>query len=209
MGNAEIPTQQSVEVARCTVLPEFLALEELAALTDYCNQREADFRQSQVVSRDYVVNEQFRRSRVLLDTGKFHDIISERVRSHFPWILRALRHPHFDISRIESQLTASNDGDFFRMHNDSTHAHAPSREITYVYFCHREPRQFKGGELLIYDSYLERNEVMPGPVRKRIIPEQNSIALFESSCLHEVLPVRCPSESFSDSRFTLNGWLHC
>jgi SM-20-related protein len=31
--------------------------------------------------------------------------------------------------------------------------------------------------------------------------------LFPSQYLHEVLPVRCPSHQFVDSRFTLNGWV--
>jgi len=37
---------------------------------------------------------------------------------------------------------------------------------------------------------------------------QNSIVFFPSNYLHEVLPTRCPSGEFADSRLTYNGWLH-
>ena len=109
---------------------------------------------------------------------------------------------------FESQLTASNDGDYFRVHNDNSQANWPSREITYVYFFHREPRAFSGGELVLYNSCEDSGVPEPVAARKRITPEQNTIVFFNSSVLHEVTPVRCPSQRFADSRFTLNGWLH-
>src|SRR5262249_43819742 len=106
------------------------------------------------------------------------------------------------------QLTASNDGDFFRPHNDNTQADAPSRAVTFVYFFHREPKRFAGGELLLYDWRLENDYPAPVALRKTISPEQNTIVFFSSECLHEVRRVTCPTRAFADSRFTLNGWIH-
>src|SRR5437763_17118827 len=100
----------------------------------------------------------------------------------------------FEIRGIEAQITASNDRDFFKSDNDNTHADAPSREITFVYFFHREPRPFTGGELVIYDSQIADGVVSPGRVRRRITPEQNQAVFFPSSCLHEILPVRCSTQ---------------
>ena len=40
-----------------------------------------------------------------------------------------------------------------------------------------------------------------------IEPRNNSIIFFLSRYMHEVLPVSCPSQSFADSRFTVNGWV--
>lgn len=194
-------------IARSIIYDEFLVWEELAALMEFSRQRERDFRQSQVYNPGGD-SDSYRRSRVLLDTGRFHRLISERINFYLPRILRALNHPFFDVSRLESQITASNDGDYFHMHNDNTHANWPSREITYVYFFHREPRSFQGGELVLYDTKEEVGVSRAIAIRRRVIPEQNCIIFFESSCLHEILPVRCPSRLFADSRFTMNGWLH-
>lgn len=33
------------------------------------------------------------------------------------------------------------------------------------------------------------------------------IIFFLSRYMHEVLPVKCPSRNFADSRFTINGWI--
>jgi Rps23 Pro-64 3,4-dihydroxylase Tpa1-like proline 4-hydroxylase len=45
------------------------------------------------------------------------------------------------------------------------------------------------------------------PEYQEIEPMNNRIVLFDSRCMHEVLPVESDSEAFGDSRFTLNGWL--
>jgi SM-20-related protein len=196
-----------MRVARSVVFEEFLVLEELVALMNYARAREPDFKASQVYDPGHE-RESYRRSRVLLDAGRFQHLFRERITFYLPRILRALSHPIFDPSRVESQITASNDGDYFRLHNDNTHANWPSREVTFVYFFHREPRPFQGGELLLYDTTEKGDVYTPAALRKRVTPAQNSIIFFQSSCLHEILPVHCPSQVFSGSRFTLNGWIH-
>lgn len=195
-------------VTRSVVYDEFLAFQELTDLVDYTRERQADFKASQVHDPDHA-RDSYRRSRVLMDTGRFHELFAQRIAFYLPRILRALQHPLFEMTRVEAQITASNDGDYFHMHNDNTHANWPTREITFVYFFHREPRPFAGGELVLYDFSSEGDLTDAGPVRKRVTPRQNSIIFFQSSILHEILPVHCPSRRFDHSRFTLNGWLHC
>ena len=146
---------------------EFLVLPEIMALQEYVRSNECHFHPSEIVSmpRNTSTDLSYRRSMVTLETGPFGDLIRERIRFYMPRIVEALRHRHFDLKRIEAQITASTDGDFFKIHNDNTHADAPWREITYVYFFHREPKPFTGGELLIYDARSDGNEVVPDRVR--------------------------------------------
>ncbi|MBV8675494.1 MAG: 2OG-Fe(II) oxygenase [Acidobacteriaceae bacterium] len=195
------------QVTRSIAYEEFLAVQELRALVAYTMAHQSDFKASQVHDPDHV-RDSYRRSRVLMDTDSFHELFRARIAFYLNRILRSLQRPYFDMTRMESQITASNDGDYFRPHNDNTHANWPSREITFVYFFHREPRPFSGGELLLYDFNRDGATDL-GPARKRITPRQNSIIFFQSSTLHEILPVHCPTGRFEDSRFTLNGWLHC
>lgn len=82
-----------------------------------------------------------------------------------------------------------------------------TRVLTYVYYFHREPKSFTGGELVIYDSKSENGYLVAAKSHKVIQPTNNTIIFFPSQCMHEVLPVSCPSEYFADSRFTINGWL--
>jgi len=113
----------------------------------------------------------------------------------------------FDIASVEAQVTASNDGDFFHFHSDNGSDRVASRHLTFVYFFHREPRRFEGGELRIHDSRLDGDQYVSDGTYQSIVPQQNQIVFFPCEMMHEITPVKCESQLFADSRFTLNGWL--
>jgi len=195
--------------AQCVVLDEFLAPQQLKELIAYTLQHETDFETSEVISPadNGIVDYDHRRSRVLMETGKHGGVILERIRSVFPLVLARLGMEDFPITSVETQITASNDGDFFRVHHDNNQEEIASRHLTFVYFFHREPAQFSGGELRIHDARLEQDRYFSTGSYQTIVPQQNQIVFFPCSLLHEITPVECPSRAFADSRFTLNGWL--
>jgi Rps23 Pro-64 3,4-dihydroxylase Tpa1-like proline 4-hydroxylase len=202
--------------AQCVVLDEFLAPRELDELVAYTLQHEAEFRSSEVISPSGdlgVIDYDHRRSRVLMDLGRHEEIILDRIRGVLPRVLDRLGIEEFPVTRVETQITASNDGDFFRAHSDNSQELIASRRVTFVYFFHREPRQFEGGELCLHDSpgrsgrHVHRGSYQTGSYQS-IVPQQNQIVFFPCSVLHEITPVECSSRAFADSRFTLNGWLH-
>jgi Rps23 Pro-64 3,4-dihydroxylase Tpa1-like proline 4-hydroxylase len=206
-GSVAVLDMPATQIARCVVLDEFLAPQELDELISYALQHEGDFQNSEVIlpngNRD-VIDCEHRRSRVLVDLGKNQSVILERIRWVLARVLDRLGIEEFPVTHMEAQITASNDGDFFRVHSDDGRETVSSRRITFVYFFHREPCQFVGGELRLHDS--------PGNSRtgsyQSIVPQQNQIVFFPCSVLHEITPVECPSRAFADSRFTLNGWVH-
>jgi Rps23 Pro-64 3,4-dihydroxylase Tpa1-like proline 4-hydroxylase len=192
------------------VLDEFLAPRELAELTRFTLDHESEFAVSEVLSpnaEEGVVNYDHRRSLVLTELGAFQDMMLDRIKAALPQVLKKLDMEEFDISAVEAQVTASNDGDFFHFHSDNGADHVSSRHLTFVYFFHREPRQFEGGELLIHDSHLEAGQYVSEGSYQTIVPQQNQIVFFPCELMHEITPVECPSKAFADSRFTLNGWL--
>jgi SM-20-related protein len=196
--------------AKCVVLDEFLAPQELEELTIYALQHEAGFQASTLVSpaaEGGVVNYEHRRSRVLMDLARHQDLILDRIKAVLPQVLDKLGIQEFPIAEIEAQITASNNGDFFLRHSDSGNERVASRRLTFVYFFHREPRQFEGGELRIHDARLEGGEYVSQGSYQTIVPQQNQIVFFPCELLHEITPVKCPSQLFADSRFTVNGWL--
>jgi len=159
------------------------------------------------------IDYEHRRSRVLMDLGKHQEVILERIRGVLPRVLDQLGIEEFPVVHAEAQITASNDGDFFGVHSDDAQEIIASRRITFVYFFHREPCQFGGGELRLYDSRVS-DEQQPGAnghdngSYQTVVPQQNQIVFFPCAAWHEITPVECPSGAFADSRFTLNGWLH-
>ena len=194
----------------CILLHEFLAPAELEALMAYTLASESQFQVSEVISPDIggAVDFEYRRSRILQDLGIHRDVILNRIQAFLPRVFEQLSREPFPVSRVEAQVTASNDGDFFRWHNDNGHGEIATREITFVYFFHREPKHFQGGELRLYDSRWEDGMYRPQATYHTVVPQQNQAVLFLSSLAHEITPVECPSKAFADSRFTLNGWLH-
>lgn len=202
------PTE--VRQARCVVLDEFLAPQELEELIRYTLQREREFRNSEVIApvREIGVTDySHRRSRVLTELGTQEGMILARIRHVLPLVLEQLEMEEFPITRTEVQITASNDGDFFRAHCDDAQQAIASRWLTFVYFFHREPAPFSGGELRLHDSPWENGHKAAGSY-ETVVPQQNQIVFFPCSTLHEITPVHCASRAFADSRFTVNGWLH-
>jgi len=152
------------------------------------------------------VNPALRRARTLDGLGKFEAAFVERVKAELQPALEKLGHKPFPIGNIEIQVTASNDGDYFRLHQDT--GPEDTREISFVYFFHREPRRFSGGELRLYPTRVIEGRLTPADHAHTLSPRQDAIVFFPSKNEHEVLPVRVPSRAFADSRFTVNGWIH-
>lgn len=191
----------------CVVMDEFLGQQELEELICYALEHEAEFKNSEVISPNAsrgVIDYEHRRSRVLMDLGKHQEKVLKRIQGVLPRVFDRLGIEEFPVARTEAQITASNDGDFFSHHIDNGHEIISSRRITFVYFFHREPRQFGGGELRLHDSRGNS----PTSSYQSIVPQQNQIVFFPCSVLHEITQVECPSGAFADGRFTLNGWLH-
>ena len=209
-GKSKPEQRVHLEPSRYSVFEEFLAPEELRSLLDYALSNSNRFQGSQVLAETNkgVMIAEHRRSRVLFDVGHFHKLVEDRLRTSFKRILRSLNHRKFAIASVEAQLTASNDGEFFGRRSDNTFGAVINREITYVLFCHREPKAFSGGELRLYNSILRGDRYVAGNACVSIVPRQNMLVFFPSHLVHEITKVSCPSRDFADSRFTLNGWIH-
>lgn len=163
-----------------TIIPGFLG-EARLALLDSVLARESHFTLATVsIAGGRAVVEGVRRARVLETLEPRVGTFLERLRRISPQ------------GRIEHQIAASNDGDYFRAHIDG--GPDDTRAVTFVYFLHSEPRRFSGGELIVASNPVE--------------PCGDTLVLFPSNAVHEVLPVHAPSRAFADSRFTVNGWIH-
>jgi SM-20-related protein len=149
----------------------------------------------------------YRRSKVLHNAPSVHELFRARMRELGPALAAELGIPAFSIADVEVQVTAHNDGNYFKLHNDSGSPDTATRALTYVYYFFNEPKAFTGGELRIYDSVIKDGYYQCGPHAADIDPRNNSVIFFAPHMHHEVLKVNVPSHAFHDSRFTVNGWL--
>lgn len=170
------------------LLDFFLDTPRADALLRWTIDQEWQFQKSGVIG-----DPSWRDSRLLYAFPPFDQELRDRMRGLAPSLIAHFGLPPVEIGEIEAQLTAHNDGHYFRRHQDNRSRETEARVLTYVYYFFREPKPFAGGELEIAGDIL--------PVR------HNSIVFFPSETWHEVFPVRCASRAWPDSRFTINGWL--
>ena len=109
--------------------------------------------------------------------------------------------------RVELQVRTYQAGGFHTVHTDFYDRGSTPREINYVYYLHRRPKSFSGGDLLLHDG----DSLVVSPFT-RIEPSDNSIVLFPSRILqrhilHEVTLVECDPGDFGSGRFSVDGAL--
>lgn len=192
-----------VMLSQVIQIDNFLTGTEQEQLLNYVLAKQAEFRPTSTATKE----NNYRQSLVLHSFKEFSELIMLRVKAVLPEILAQLQLPSFAAKQVEAQITAHNHGDYYKVHNDNGSPEAASRELTYVYYFHRQPKAFTGGELRVYDTKVENNFYVQAESSRLVDPRNNSIVFFLSRYLHEVLPISCPSEAFADSRFTINGWV--
>lgn len=190
-------------------IENFLPPEEHRQLLDFVCSHESDFLPSKIFNDTDSGNyDSFHRNSLIYEPAlpSLSKVISNRIHAQFADILKQLGLSEFDLADIEAQLTAHNDGHYYKLHSDNGTPRMAGRRITFVYYFHGEPKAFTGGELRIFSSTAENITLGTG-LSKVVQPINNSIVFFPSQYLHEVLPISCSSRAFTDSRFTINGWL--
>lgn len=197
------PIVEAVERAPYIRIPGFLTAEENRRVLDYAVRRQADF----VTSTLDTQVPDYRKSMILpsfddlgVDLESRIDEILPELCAHF-----GLAWPQQKI--FETQLTTHNDGGYLKVHNDNGSPITSSRVLTYIYYFFREPPAFRGGQIRIYDSKVVNNFWVAADTFVDLAPDNNMMLFFPSRLVHEVLPIACPSRSFGDGRFTLNGWV--
>lgn len=136
--------------------------------------------------------------------GEWLPPLRDAVHAAFPAICDALRTPRFKLAAFEILLVAHGDGDFYKAHRDTFIGSdraltTVDRIITLVYYFHRQPKAFSGGELRLFP--FSANEPLS------IEPRDNRLIAFPSFVLHEVAPVTMPDRKFENSRFSVSCWL--
>jgi Rps23 Pro-64 3,4-dihydroxylase Tpa1-like proline 4-hydroxylase len=142
-------------------------------------------------------------SRVLTEVGDLASKFGERIQQILPQALEKLRVPSFRISRVDAQVTATNDQESLRFRGAR-----PGAQLTFVFMFHKEPQGFAGGDLRIYDANMIHGQWLPASTYRTLPVRQNMLVLFPSRFSHQILPVHCPSRSFENSLFTVTGWLY-
>ncbi len=182
--------------------PAKVIIEQGPKKTDSAHGRRGSGDAGQAEAVEHTVDPSRRKARIV-----DHRIIEREVRPWFEALLRdafsralprlGMREP----SRcwVELAMTAYLPGGFFAKHLDD--GRYPTRMVSFVYYFHRQPKRFSGGELLLYDG--------DGTGAFTLIePRHNSIVFYPASGIHKVATVHGDSADFDNARFAIHGWLH-
>lgn len=104
-------------------------------------------------------------------------------------------------------MTAHGHLDRFKAHTDNASLGLRSRRVSLVWYLHRQPRPFDGGDLIVFDSIVDGKRRIRGDQFIVVEPADNTLVAFLSHSHHQVRAVHCPQATFAESRFTVNTWL--
>jgi Rps23 Pro-64 3,4-dihydroxylase Tpa1-like proline 4-hydroxylase len=194
-----------VYTPRHVIIDDFLGLDEHRDMLAYALANQQHFAAGTVTSNDA----HYRKNLVIMDfhTTPHSVLIQNRLLTWFPYITQMLGMELFPLDSVESQLTASNDGHFFRVHADGGSDETKPRTLSCIYYFFREPRPFAGGALRLYDTWQQGEQRAPAASWQEIEPVSNRLVVFPSDSHHELMRIRCPSRQFGDSRFAVTNWL--
>ena len=139
---------------------------------------------------------------VIPNLGSLGDELQVGVDARLDEVRAKLGIKPFERERTQVSMVAYGDGMFYGKHIDTTLRPRPgqaTRQITFVYYFHREPKSFGGGALRLYD-FRQRESI-------DVDPQRDTFIAFPSWMYHQVLPVSCPTGAFSDGRFAVNVWI--
>jgi len=201
-----VPPSRTVQLrrARYLVIDDFLSLDECRDILSLATASEGEFEAGTVTSYD----PEHRQNLNIPGFGQSAHarLLQNRLLVWCPLIAKRFGLPVFPMGPVECQLTAAGDGQFFRLHADGGQEN--TRVFSCIYYFHREPRGFAGGELRLYDA-LEVDGVRRAAETFEVVnPVSNRMVVFASDEFHEAMPVRCPSGEFVDYRFAVTTWLH-
>lgn len=138
---------------------------------------------------------------VITDLGELRDELERGVDARLPEAHARLGVGTYVPARKQLSLVAYGDGAFYARHLDTTINPRPgqaTRQITFVYYFHREPKGFTGGALRVYG--LRTGDIVD------LEPVRDTFVVFPSWVSHEVLPVSSDG-GFADGRFAVNIWV--
>ncbi len=189
------------------VIDGFLEQSLLDSLLAHALQQEGGTKPS-MVFRDgkEIVDAEFRvADNCLGGLDQMQESFLDAIRARSGEICQVLGLRPFEIAWPEVELVAHGDRAKFARHIDSgVEGNRPAggvdRIVSLVFYLHRLPKAFTGGEIAIYP--------LGDGTPQLVEPVNNRLVAFPSFTAHEVRTVACPSGAFADSRFAINCWLH-
>ena len=190
---------------RYCVIDGFLGAEAAAGLLDFAIAAQDGFGPSTVYKQDsdsILLPEARDSLRFRGDWSDHKQAFSAQVEARVEELVSGAGSPGFRPDALEIELVANREGGHFERHIDTRTSIADrqsDRIVSAVYYFHRTPKAFSGGELAIH--------ALVGDEQVLIEPRHDRLVVFTSIAPHTVLRTQVPGDGFADARFSINCWL--
>ncbi|WP_167828759.1 2OG-Fe(II) oxygenase [Streptomyces sp. MZ04] len=192
-GRSAAEQQIAVIPAPLMRVEGFLGEAGADALWRFAVEREGDFVSGQAAG--------LKRPAAYLSTDS--PVLRQRLANCLP-LARSVLGIRVPGARATTEITAYGDGQGFPSHTDAGIAGAEGGEqLTGLYYFHRRPQPFTGGQLRLYDTAAQGDRAWRADTYRTIEPAFDTLLLFPVTVHHEVTATHCPSTAFADRRFAL------
>lgn len=200
-----------VEPARFVLRRNFLTVDARDALLRLFDAKYAEMEELEVtladINRDaeFKVDRSMRHQFGIYCRPELEEIIQTAVMNEFRSNCDALGVEQFPPGRHDLRLDYTPDGGFGKMHQDVGFG----ARLSYVYYFNRQPKKFRGGDLLFFDRNRETGQPLPHQFT-RICHEDNLLVIFPPQYFHQVTRVAALDLSLNaaDSRLSVCGFIH-
>ena len=135
---------------------------------------------------------------------KASECLSSRILAMLPTLFTALGVEPFAVKAIPLNFINGRDGHSGLPHADSLDGRF---KISLLYYFHRTPKAFRGGDLEFYESDAGSPNGHGKKAITRIACEDNLLIAFPSQTFHGITGVLSDSDQFVDGRFAAVGFL--
>jgi Rps23 Pro-64 3,4-dihydroxylase Tpa1-like proline 4-hydroxylase len=212
-GNLEKNTYESgpVEPARFVLRRNFLAPDAREALLRLFDAKYPEMEELEVTLAHKNSDVEFRLERSMRQQfgvycrPELEEIIQAGVMKQFPSVCDALDVRQFLPGRHDLRLDYTPDGGFGKMHQDVGFG----ARLSYLYYFHRQPKKFRGGDLLFFDQNRATGQPLPHQFT-RICHEDNLLLIFPPQYFHQVTRVAALDLPLqvAESRLSVCGFIH-
>jgi len=183
---------------------DWLGIETVESLLRFAQSNEHRFVDSEITNGVEDRVDRTRRMSKKLSLGYLKGEVRGKVTDLLPLMFDRLCIKPFEPGKIEVELVAHGDGAFFVRHIDTlSHSEGRHRIISAVYYFYALPKAFSGGILRLHSPTASGEE----GTFIDVAPDFDTLVFFPSFFPHEVLPIKCTSGRFLDSRFAINIWI--
>lgn len=195
-------------IAPITMIDDFLPDARMAALFDHACALENEFSVALVGMEDAKMMPGRRQTLATANFQVEYDFFLKYVPSRLRQLQNDLGLPHSEQDTLEIKMSCHTDGGFFHIHTDNAGPVTEAgRAITWLYYFSDTPPRHEGGELVVFDTDIDRRKGSSAWFTK-IEPKANRFIAFPSWHHHAVLPTRTHDAAFSSGRFAIGGHVH-